>query len=314
MADGNIQAPMVSVDDGEVNFSDSGLEILSSLISDPVPEETAPEAPPENAKAPETPPVLEEKEEVPPQQKFKIKVDGQEEEVPLEELVARAQMGTHFTKEMQALRERERALSPYEGLVKQLQQDPNLNKHIADYWSHPPQPEQQPVFDDPIEQLKWETKQETIREFEKVLQPIREQQRELSRQQIIDKTKAAVMSDPMFRDVHTEIGKYVQSLPRSVGETIFQKLDQDPQAYLEMYQTVRDRLAVQKPNETTGIKTTPKEDHAPLLESGGSAPPESAVVEQRTKIDKAKARALRDGKTESLQEFLITGGFLKHLA
>jgi hypothetical protein len=315
MPDENIQGPLVSTTDGAINFSDAGLASLAALVMD-APEPAVESAEESADEVVETVPIVTEEPKAEAPTKFKIKVDGQEEEIDLDELKSRAQMGSHFTKEMQALRERERALAPQEGLFKQLQTDPNLGKYIADYWSKPAvQVPQAPTFEDPIDQLRWEAKQDAVKEVEeRYIKPLQAQQAQMAHKQSMDRVQAAVMSDTMYKDVQGKILEYIQALPPSIGQPLFNQLDNDPKAYLDMYESVRSKLTpVTNKTETPIPKTVPKEDHAPLLESSGSAPPESQVVEQRSKIDKAKAKALRSGSTNDLAELLKSGGFLKHM-
>lgn len=54
---------------------------------------------------------------------FTIKVDGTEEQLPLEELIARAQMGTDYTKKTQALAAEREAAATYKALEQALARD-----------------------------------------------------------------------------------------------------------------------------------------------------------------------------------------------
>jgi len=298
-------APSVDFDEyGELKFSEKGLEGFKELLKD-----DSDEAPPEAA------PEIEE-EAPPPVTTKRIKVDGQEIEVSEDELISLAQQGRDYTRKTQQLAEERNALAPYEALITQLRRDPNLSQHIAKYWQPQPQaPQQAPQFDDPIDQLKYETKQEALKEMRAEMQKaFQSTVIPLHRQQALNQVKQQVMADPDYQEVHGKISEWVMSLPPSVRKSTYTQLDQDPRSYIEVFQTFKQNMAAsQAPATQTKPQEIRRTERAPILESSNSAPNVDDVKSQRAKIDKAKARMLRDGGTEALQGFLEAGGFLEHL-
>jgi hypothetical protein len=304
---------------GELQFSEEGLKGFKELLKEGVHDEPRPtvEAEPEEpVKEPEA-----EEPEAKPEPKKKIKVAGQEIEVTEEELIAKAQQGEDYTRKMQALAEKERSYAPYDALITQLRTDPNLSQHIARYWQPQPQAEPaRPQFDDPIEQLKWETKQEALAEFRKEMQqvvvPLQQTQMAHARQQGLNQVKAQVQADPDYTVVHNAIIEMVKALPAAIQKNAYLQLDQDPASYLEAFQAQKIKLAESKksaPIKQEKTTETKRTERAPILESSNSAPTEEGIKTQRAKIDKAKARALREGSVEALQNLLETGGFLDNL-
>lgn len=329
---GQAQEPAkhITVTDGNITFSDEAKAGFASLLEDAsvITEEGGT---PANDTVTDI--VEEETRSAEPEpkgaQKWKLKVDGEEEEVSQEELLARAQMGTHYTKQMQQLRERERAMAPYDSLFRQLQMDPNLNKHIADYFAgaRQSQPQREQPPDDPIEALKWEAKQEALKEIRAEVEPLKQQAQEIARRQERDAYLSSISRDPLFGEVHAEINKLVRSIPDGNKMIeVYRKLDSDPKAYNEVYQKVRDQLAKTKQAAQTGapqqgqngqqppVPRKSETERAPFMESAGIIPAESEVSKQRDIVTKSKARALRTGDTDALAEFLRDGGFLKGIA
>jgi len=246
-------------------------------------------------------------------EKKKIKIDGQEEELTEDEIISYAQKGKDYTRKTQQLAEEKNALTPYSALIKQLQADPNLSKHIADYWQKPIAKEESPKFEDPIEQLKWEIKQDILGETNRKIQ---EATIPFAKQFTIQQVQARVMADPDYQEVHGKILEYVQGLPPTLQKTAYLQLDQDTNSYLEMFNHFKGLKASDKKEPTPPVKTpepVKKTERAPILESSNTAPSEEAVAGQKVKLDKSKAKALKNGSVEALQEYLEAGGFLNNI-
>jgi hypothetical protein len=336
---------------GEMQFTEKGLEGFKELLKEgvksdqrPVEEEANEE--PEEEPAPEKEPEKKEPAPADPPKK-KLKVDGQEIEVTEDELIAKAQQGEDYTRKMQRLAEERNALAPYEALIAQLKTDPNLSQHIAKYWQPKPEAEPaKPKFDDPIDQLKWETKQEVLADFRKEMQgviaPLQQNQANSLRQQEMERAKAQFQADPDYHAVSTAIMGQVMALPgaselvealriprapgqppdlsrvrNSLAKNAFLQLDQDMVSYAEAFQLHKQAIATgKKPVPDKPIEKSiesKRTERAPILESSNSAPSDDSIKSQKVKIDKAKARALREGSVDALQNLLETGGFLDHL-
>ena len=312
MPDDQAVSAVTTDGEGGIEFSEQGLQGLQELFDGaPVVREKEKETPTEETPEPEKP---DEQPAVTP--KYKIKVEGKEEELSVDELIARAQMGTDYTKKTQQLAEKERQLAPLEGLQRQLQTDPNFNQHILSYFGQKKEtPVEQPP-EDPVDRLKWEMRQEILADVKKEIQGSIQP---LTHQQVVQQVRTSVMADPQYHEVHGRIVEYVKSLPPAIQKTAYLQLDQDPQAYLDTFQHFKRQITTQPTQETPKEQLPPtpvqKTDHAPLLENAGSLPPTSTdAVKQREKIDKAKAKALRSGSTEALADFIQIGGFLKDFA
>jgi hypothetical protein len=315
--------PMVQVKDGGLEFSENGMSALMDMIDGA--QEVNPiekEAPPEPAKEETPEPGQEPAKEPDKPVKTKIqgvKVKGEVTDLELgpDELKEYVQKGAHYTQEMQALRDQQRNLTPYEALIKQVQSDPALSQHIADYFQNKGKPPAQPKqeFDDPIEELEnrilQKAKQEILGEVQqKYVQP-------MSKQAVLDRVQATVQSDPMYKDVQTAIIDYVKAQPPSIGRALFAQLDQNPQAYLEMFEATKERLSKNKPDNNKQDEPLPdpvkKETKAPILETGGSDAPAPTEEKKRAKLDKMKAKAIESGSTEALAAWLRESGGIDHL-
>ena len=300
---------------GEMQFTESGMKAFQDLLKEDVTDNT--QRPTAEEKIEDTP---EDEPEVTPKAKTettkrKIKVGGQEIEVEPDQEVSLMQQGMDYTKKMQALAEKERGYAPYDALLGQLKTDPNLSKHIAEYWK-PREPEA-PKFEDPIEQLKWEIRQDVLNETRQIIQ---QTAAPIQRQQALNQVRQQMMADPDYSEVHGAIVEYVNSLPPTLQKSTYLQLDQDPASYVEFFQHYKTQLAGKKtkPKETTTTegevpKPVKRTEKAPILESSGNAPTEDTVKSTKARIDKAKAKAMRSGDIDALQEWIEVGGFLDHL-
>ena len=243
--------------------------------------------------------------------KHTIKWQGQEKEVTQDELLDLAQKGFDYTKKTQNLAQERDQLAPYIGLANKIKSDPLLANQIAALISGQPlqrEPEK-PQFDDPIDQLKWETKQETIAEMRKELQ---QQITPLQRQQALNQVKMGVQADPDYTEVHQKIVDMVKAQPPTIQKTLYLQLDQDPHAYLEAFNHFKTQL--KKPNAPPKPEPIKKTAHAPILESGGVAPPDGIVARERDqRLSKQKAKALRSGDNSEISKWLQDSGALSHL-
>jgi len=260
-----------------------------------------------------TPPV----KATPEVKKERIKWQGQEVEMPLDEIKNLAQMGFDYTKKTQDLAERQARIAPYEGFVNLFQRDPILAQEVASLIQKKRQPQepQKPTFDDPIEQLKWETRQETLKEVEeKFIKPMQQHQGQMTHQQTLNQLRTQVQADPEYPKVQQAILGYVQSLPPSVQRTTALQLDQDPQAYTEMYQVFRSRLARPKTETTQTIEPeAAKTEKAPILEAAGKANEGGEIAAKRQSIAKMKQKALASGDPDAISQWLLKSGSLDNI-
>jgi len=243
-------------------------------------------------------------------EKYSIKWQGQEQEVTQEQLLDLAQKGFDYTQKTQALAQERDNLAPYQGLANRIKSDPQLASQIAELLSGktPQQEPEKPRFDDPIEQLKWETKQETLAE---VRQEMQRNLTPLHRQQALNQVKAQVQSDPDYREIHQKIIEMVQSQPPALQKTMYLQLDQDPRSYLEVFQHYKKQMA---PGSITLPKPVKKETRAPILESGGMEPAEGIRSKGKAeRLSKQKAAALRSGDPLAIADWLQDSGAIDHL-
>jgi len=278
-------------------------------------------APPkqEDEETPPTPPAKAEeaKTEKPSEEpdKYTIKWQGQEKEVTQDELINLAQQGFDYTQKTQTLAQERDQLAPYVGLAKQIQSNPVLAQQIAAILAGTatPQQPQKKQFDDPIEQLKWETKQEALaeirQEFQQAIVP-------MQRQQALNAVKAEVQRDPEYTVVHQAIIDMVASQPPAIQKTLYLQLDQDPQAYMEAFQHFKKQKAtvVTEPENKAATKIVKKETKAPILDAGGVASNEAVVSKEKTqRLSKQKASALRSGDPLAIAAWLQDSGAIDHL-
>jgi hypothetical protein len=253
-----------------------------------------------------TEPESKETEEV---ETYTIKWQGQEKEVTQEELLDLAQKGFDYTKKTQDLALERDNLAPYVGLANRIKADPVLATKIADIIAGK-QPEPPPLekkFDDPIDQLKWEIKQEALADARKEIQLAAEP---MQRMQALNAIKAEIQRDPDYEVVHQQIIDMVASQPPSIQKTLYLQLDQDPNAYMEAFQHFKNQV----PKATPVPKPLKTQTHAPILESGGVTAPEG--IESKAKIErisKMKAKALRSGDPTSVADWLKASGAIDHL-
>lgn len=248
------------------------------------------------------------KETNPP--KRKIKYQGQEVEIEPEKETEFIQKGFDYTQKMQQLAAEREIITPYTGVIKALQNDPVLQKKIAEHLAGTKEEPKQ--FDDPIEQLKYETRQEVLKEVEaKFIKPLAEQQHTSNHQMQINSIKAQVQSDPMFQDVQGKIMEHINSMPPTVAQMMYRTLDQDPQSYLEMYKSIREKIPDNKTPEVKTPAPVKKEEHAPILESANSAPTESASKKDEARVKDLNKKYRQTGDLKVLAELIERGGMMK---
>lgn len=271
----------------------------------------------------EDPPPAVKKDDAPPNtdadRKLKIKWHGQEIELPEKDLVSLAQQGYDYTKKTQDLAEKERNLAPVEGLAKQIQGDPRFAAYVYQYFNQggPAQPAAPKPPEDPVERLKYEIRNEIVKELGPQIQ---QSVQPLTQQSAVQRVQMDVMRDPMFNDVQAKLHEYVNTLPPHSRQMEFMRLDQDPQSYLEMYGHVREQIVRQKaaappdplPPKNGKGEIPPgarREQKAPLLESSGtSEPPATKESQKKERLSKAKAKLLAGGDVGALTDWIRESG------
>jgi hypothetical protein len=244
--------------------------------------------------------------------KYTIRWQGQDKEVTQAELLDLAQKGFDYTQKTQALAQERDNLAPMQGLATLLKSDPIKAAQIAAILSGQA-PQAQPVkqtFDDPIEQLKHEMKNEALTELRREMQ---QNLAPMQRQQVLNQVKMQVQSDPDFQEIHAQIIEMVKAQPPSIQKTLYLQLDQDPSAYLETFQHLKDKRS-QKPEPKEPPKPVKKESRAPILEAGGVEAPSGIESKAKTeRISKLKVKALREGNPTAIADWLKASGAIDHL-
>ena len=252
-------------------------DIADGLLDEPVAEETE--------QVEETP------EESQPTETYKVKIDGQESEVELDELIAGYQYNKHNTQKAQTLAEKERELAAMEGLANKLKSDPEFAKHVFGYGN------EQPPDDDPIEQIKAEAKAEAKEETRKLI----EAQNQQALERRIDQLNQELPKDPLYKDTMGELHKHIQALPEQYQKQEALRLHRDPDYFLKMYE--------QK-------KSTLKKDQVkpPVLVDSGTTQEVPVETKNKTTRKKMKAEMLKTGDLSNLQEyFKMKGGLADQL-
>lgn len=243
----------------------------------------------------------------------KIKHNGQEVEVLPEQEIELLQKGYNYEQKMAALEADRARLQSYNGLVSAIEASPEIRQKVSaalGYQQEPAKPEI-PQFNDPIEQLKWETRQETLREVEeKFIKPMQAQTLQATHAQTLNSVRQQVQSDPQYKEVQAAILAQIKSLPESISKPMYAQLDQDPRAYMDMFTTTKARLtSTSNPSPATGDPPSPtkRETKAPLLEGSLNAP-ETASETRMTERIKELERKSRNG------DFRATGELMSMLA
>lgn len=295
------QAAVDDLADGIIGMLDKTPDTEGATLAD---------VPKEETEVKEVKEVAVEKE--PQIEKKTIKWQGQEVEIDPEKEVELIQKGYDYTQKTQELSRKLNEIAPLEGLAKQLEKDPNLAKHIASYFQQE-KPEKEPSFDDPVEEFKYQTKQEILKEVqEKFVAPLQEQAKIFTHQQALSQVKSTVAADPLYNNVQAAMVDYLKSLPPSLQQVTYMQLDQDPKAYMEAYGHFRKQVETKK-TAPTELPEAKKTERAPIVESAGKAPEGVGNPKQTEKVSKLKRKALEEGDPKALADWLNQSGAIDHL-
>ncbi len=211
-----------------------------------------------------------------------------------EKIVAREkERDAYLTRKTQEISEKSRQVQSLEALGEALRRDPGLRDHLTAYQQQAaPKPP-----DDPIERITWEAEQRAIAKVQEQFAPVLQQ---LQHKQAIDATLSQVRQDPHHKEVYDEIGKWLQTMPPSVGKDLYARLDNDPQFFSEPYdhyrKLVTSKAPAPKPEAPAAPTPVERKTKAPLLETpGGEQPQES----RKKRFSDLKSRA-SDGDTAAL--------------
>lgn len=225
----------------------------------------------------------------------KVKVDGVEEEIPLEEMRKGYQTARHNTQTAQQLADERRQLAPVFGLAKRLEEDKEFAKHVFGYGKEPEQEL------DPIEQIKADAVKEALAKVDEKFKG----QSEQAKQTAITTLRGKVQADPLYQQVQDKLTEYVMSMPKSLQRQTYDTLDRDPEAYVEMYKRVRDTIKPAEPVE----KIKP-----PVLVDTGQTNDVPLRTLKKQKLDKKRAEVLKSGNAEALEDyFMMDGGLIDSL-
>lgn len=265
--------------------------IAEGLAGEDVPEEEQEQETEEQSEEP-----LPEAAKAPEPTKIKVKVDGKEDEVDMNTLIAGFQYNAHNTRKAQELADKERELSAKEGLgalYSKMLNDPEFAKHVLTFGDKAPEP------DDPISQIKKEAADEAFARLSKV----QEEQSEKARLEEIEATRQEVSKDPLYDKVQDALANYVKSLPtEKLRKEMYFELHTNPKAYREMY--ARARKVIEGPKK--------EEKKAPpvLMDSGSSGDDTTEQTKAETETKKLKAKFLKTGDPDALKRFFLQPGGL----
>lgn len=305
--------------EGKVTPEPPVKDVETEVVEPPVKEPTKPEPPatPEPAKesAAEAPPVSD---------RETIKWHGQEVEVSKDELRNLAASGYDYNKKMQDLHAE---VAPLQGLKKMIDTDPAFAAHLATYFNKATEPDVSqapPSFEDPIEQVKWETEQRVMGKVDGKIQEMNRHIEQLTHQLVLSKVMSQVQRDPDYAEVQGAIVTHVESLPPELRRTTFLQLDQDPNAYLQAFSHFKDLLTKakaaapapekkEKEPQPEVPKPVQRKERAPILESGGAVVTETSVSDRRSRLERQKTKALRSGDPIAIAEWLQAGGLIDNI-
>jgi len=264
------------------------------------------------------PEIEEPKQEVTPEppkvETRKIKHNGQEVEISPEKEIELLQKGYDYDYKKAQIEQERARLQAYSGLVSAIEASPDIKAKVAAALGHGTQApvNEQPTFDDPIEQLKWETRQEVLREVEeKYAKPFQQQMQMQQQVTTLERVRQSVQADPQYQEVQAAIIEQIKSMPESIGKNLYLQLDQDPKSYLDMFQSVKQRLAkpTTEPKQDIALpEPTKRETKAPLLEGTASQEAESA---EQTKLNERIKELTRKSKNG---DYRATGELMSLLA
>jgi hypothetical protein len=213
-----------------------------------------------------------------------------------------------YRQKTQALADERRKIAAYEQHIRNLESDPAYVAHVKAYQQRPAEAPKPP--DDPIEALKWEMKQEVMKELAPQFQVLQAKQN-------IETVKAQVMRDPLFDETQAAIVNMVTNLPLAVREITYQKLDSDPSAYMETYADARKWVEANKAQQPTpeqakiraenlkrGIPRdeppteapVSRKERAPILESAGRTVPTASEESSKVKRASEISKLLKQGQ------------------
>lgn len=266
---------------------------------------------------------------------LRIKVNGEEIELPEDKLVALAQQGADYTRKTQALSERSKQLEAWEAVIGRIQGDPQLQtrfKALFDESQTPvqaqgPQASEPPA--DPIERLKWEIRQEVMAEVEGKIKPLAERPAQLEQAMTLQSFKSELQRDPLYPQALKLVQQYVANQPAFAREALHQRLDRDPQAFLEVYGPARAHAMAQAskdkeaqaepttaPTKPAVVQRTVKpREAAPTLETAGGAPAAGVESVRRSQDLKTLTKRVRSNQADGqdLVAYLNLTGALKRM-
>lgn len=311
---------------GDPDGGDNQIDHGTPREPDPEPEEREEDPEPEeDGEVAEEEPAEEEPAEEKPSDEplVTIKVKGEERQVTQEELIALAQKGEDYTQKTQALAEREKKVTGYEGLVGLVDTDPNFRKYLKDYGKPAPdQPAPAPVItvdsgqapEDPVERVKWEAKQEVLKELTPVIDSLKQE---------VQTVKAGVAQvgpalkrdvDPFGQITHQALHNYIATLPEAAGRALYNEWDQSAEAYEEAYAWMREKVIEQHEalNASPGAEENPEaiaqekevkkaakqkgkvekkvKERAPILEQSGGAAVEASAADRGKQVKNLQNR------------------------
>ena len=215
------------------------------------------------------------------------------------------QLESLYGRKAQELAEQQKQLAGWEALQKRVMTDPQFAQHVFGYDQVQQQKQAPQPPEDPIDRLKWEAKQEALKEFAPELDRVRQEMAQHQHATAIRATMERVQADPMYQQVQGEILQYISGLPEGVGRAVYQELDRSPQLYMEMYSRTRQRLTGSgaQPNQQPQQrgpdgrfaapempKPKQRQERAPMLESSGTANDTTANAQQRKKELQARVK------------------------
>ncbi len=241
----------------------------------------------------------------------KITIEGQE--IDLEELKSGYLRQSDYTKKTQELANTKTALQPFEVLNNYLAQNPDDFKRVVDLIKEGQQPKVEPVPDDPIEALKHEAVQEAVEKTTGQIDSVNQQVLEMQKQQQINNVLSSVQRDPLYTETHAKIDSYVRNDYAKIhgveaAQTLFQTLDSNPEAYMNLYKTFRTEKKAEPP-----VK---KDTAAPVLTTSDQAIPDQKGMQKKVKAAELKQsyQKARGGKIEDVVDYLDKSGLIDHLS
>lgn len=212
---------------------------------------------------------------------------------------------------------KQKELDAWSALIHRFQSDPEFAQHAFSYDKMRQQAHQPKAPEDPIERIKWEAKQEALKEFSPMLDNMRHEFAVAQYAQDMQRYHAEIQRDPLYAEVQQGIINYISGLPEQVGRDVYSKIDASIADHKAMYDRVRTVIAGRKAahgatHNAQGNQSIPQPQQrvtrTPVLEDAGAAPVQQASNNEKIKNALFKKIKRGEASSDELGEYFEASG------